>query len=1188
MMNFLLFISLPFDIPTEDLIIGVVASILAAIIIYFGTLLWKKLLKPSNKQEKKRIESLLMHPHEVKPTDIMGDRGEIKYGYREDSWYERKDLEQALVNSIQSSNSCVTVISGKFASGKSRLVHHYLTSEDCQFRWVYAPKTSINKTEDILNTIKSSFFKAADTLLVLDDIDNLYQENADKDLGLGDLMKLIHHKRIKTIITGTEGTYRFDDFKKNCKFPIFKGTDASHYDIRFIEIQDIKKGDDCYNWCIVELQNEGFSTVIGGYVFELSSDISGSIGLLSDDDKKSLVTHYVSTKYRRHEGKNKEVLWSLHQQLWPETSNESFDKSLGHLVKIGFLNTEARGDDDHEIIYYHIANQRLYYAFIIRCAIIKNKDNQLEEMLRRYTQRTKKAEQRQIDCYLNMDSSKRETRLVNYSRVISHSTFNSSIDYIWGKMKDEFNLSKQKASVDLYDSIGDIIRRKSDGLNLAKELIDKKIIEPSEIIISNLLSRTRDRVQAIEYINTLPHINDKDAETIFYLRCNELASPDFDDNRVRRAYQLYSEQLHNTDNHLIKTNYIRYCDSILKKAISGNRIDEFWRKLNTVWKIQLLLSKNSLKHFFKIIGVNNPKGIKDGIILNAYQKFCDNWTYIGFYDEFEKKVPKSNVTFMYMTQLAITQCKSLDLACEIYEHFKIKTDLVDNQVANRVSYPLFGKIKPNISLDKVRKILIERITATQELEGIHKMVTKYLEGMSCLTIINNEIDTIIKAIDWQGKQIINNGTINTMLKVLRDSIVRSENLDEQQIEKDIDAIIDKQEKNGFIPTSYFNTLLYSCAQELIQKKASTKLIEKVRCYAKTDIIYRNATNSDEKLVFDPSEWARIASIIDIDEAIKATDDCIRYINEKSFLPPHLIANIIQMHFNSFIHKKNAKTQELIDKINALITRFDERVRIPNIYYYYQKLRFRLSEYKMTNEEIIRYIEDCFQQLINVGYVVNYSKVDLYTTAIYNANVSLDDAFALLKEAAKYPDQDRDSAAYDPYTYYFKASLISFFLMKLKKYVQQYGLDENHIRAYVDETQQLINRHPYLSYVEVAGSITAIVRSFGIRDMKIYFPIISTDASVRHEMWDYYTDRQELYKLDDSTIMRFIKQELLDIKLKKNPASDYYIKRAQEELDSRKSTVEKAIVGSGVNNDVDNVQDNVQEYGGAEVSQGEEE
>lgn len=1185
MMNFLLFISLPFDIPTEDLIIGVVASILAAIIIYFGTLLWKKLLKPSNKQEKKRIESLLMHPHEVKPTDIMGDRGEIKYGYREDSWYERKDLEQALVNSIQSSNSCVTVISGKFASGKSRLVHHYLTSEDCQFRWVYAPKTSINKTEDILNTIKSSFFKAADTLLVLDDIDNLYQENADKDLGLGDLMKLIHHKRIKTIITGTEGTYRFDDFKKNCKFPIFKGTDASHYDIRFIEIQDIKKGDDCYNWCIVELQNEGFSTVIGGYVFELSSDISGSIGLLSDDDKKSLVTHYVSTKYRRHEGKNKEVLWSLHQQLWPEASIESFDRSLGHLVKIGFLNTEARGDDDYEIIYYHMANQQLYYAFIIRCAIIKNKDNQLEKKLRRYTQRTEKAEQRQIDCYLNMDSSKHETRLVNYSRVISHSTFSSSIDYIWGKMKDEFNLFKQKASVDLYDSIGDIIRRKSDGLELAKELIEKKIIEPSETIISNLLSRTRDRVQAIEYINTLPHINDKDAETIFYLRCRELASPDFDDNRVKRAQQLYTEKLcSSSDSHLTKTNYIRYCDSLLKKAISGYRIDEFWTKLNNVWNIQLLLGKNSLKHFFEAIGANNPNGIKDGIILNAYQKFCNYWDYIDFYNEFEKKVPKSNDTFMYMTQFAISQCKSLDLACDIYEYFKIKTDLVDNQAANRVSYPLFGKIKPNVCLDKIRKILIERITATQELEGIHKMVTKYLEGMSSLTIINNEIDTIIKATDWQGELLINNGTINAMLKVLRDSIDRSKNLNEQQIEKDIDTIIGMQEMYGFDPTPHFNTLLYSCAQELILKNASIELIERVRALVKRDISSRNVINAEEKIAFDPSEWARITSIIDIDEAIQATDDFIGYVNERAFLPPDIITNIIQMYFNSFINKTNPKTKELIDKINALITRFDERVKIPNIYYYNQKLRFKLSESKMTNEEIMGYIKDCFLQLVNGGCVLNYVKIDLFHTAIHNNQVSIDDAFALLKEAAKYPDQDRDSAAYDPFTYYFKASLISLFLMKLKKYVQKDGLDENHIRAYVDKTQQLINRHPYLSYVEVAGSITAIVRSFGIRDLKIDFPITSTDASVRHEMWDYYAGRQELYKLDMTTIDRFIKQEKRGIQLGKNPYGDYYIKRAEEELDSRKSTVEKAIV----ENNVDSSEDNYVGNGGAEVSQGEEE
>lgn len=1176
MMNFLLFITPILTIDWGSInweIVGLIFTI-GVPIISFLYFLGRKILKSSSKQEKKRIESFLMHPHEVKPTDIMGDRGEIKYGYREDSWYERKDLEQALINSVQSSNSCVTVITGKFASGKSRLVHHYLTSEDCQFKWVYAPKTSINKTEDILSTIKSRFFKAADTLLVLDDIDNLYQENADKDLGLGDLMKLIHHKKIKTIITGTEGTYRFDDFKKNCKSSIFKGRDASHCDIKFIEIQDIKKGDDCYNWCFAELNDEGFSTVIGGYVFELSSEISGSIGLLSDDDKKSLVTHYVSTKFRHHEGKNKEVLQALHQQLWPEATNESFDKSLGHLVKIGFLNAVLKGDDDNEIIYYHIANPRLYNSFIGRCVFTNDNENPFGKKLRRYTQRTEVGEQQQIDCYLNMDANRREKRLVNYSRVISHSIFESSIDYVWKRMKKEFKLSTQKAPNDLYFSIGDIIRRKHDGLELAKDLINKRIIEPREIIISNLLIRTRDRAQAIEYANTLPHINDENAETIFYLRCKELSSPNFDDNRVRRAQQLFIEQLNsNTDKHFTKTNYITYCDSILKKAISGNRINEFWTKLTTVWHIQLLLNKNSLKHFFETIGANNPNDIKDKLILNAYNIICENWEHIQFYNKNAKRIRGTHFRFMAMTQVAIAQCKSLDSACIIYEYFKTQT--ADNhQLANRVSFQLFEKIKPIDCLDRVRNVLVERITEEKSPEICYKMVHKYLEHMSCLKMVLSEIDMIKKASQWQGS-LINRDGINAMLKVLRDSIHNGKFLDENQIELDLDAIIDIQEKNGFIPTPHFNTLLYSCAQELILKNASTRLIEKVRASVKRDISYRNVISTEEKLVLDKSERARIASIIDIDEAINVTDDCIRYINEKSFLPHGIITNVIQMYFNSFKNKEHEKKPKLKNKIITLIAQFDERIKTLHPYYCKQKMRFMISEQPQNINEIIKYIEDCFQQLTYIGYIPNIEKQDLYQAAIHDANVCIDDAFTLLKAAAIHPDQYTDSATYNPYIYYFKASLISLFLMKLKKYVQKNGLDENHVRAYVDETQQLINKHPYLSYVEVAGSITAIVRSFGIRDMKIYFPIISTDASVRHEMWDYYTDRQELYKLDDSTITRFIKQELLSIKINKNPAGDYYIKRAQEELDSRKSIVEKP---------VDNSLDN----SGAEVSQGEEE
>ena len=159
MMNFLLFITPILTIVCWSInweTVGLIFTI-GVPIISFLYFLGRKILKSSGKREKKRIESFLMHPHEVKPTDIMGDRGEIKYGYREDSWYER-NLETELKESVKSSNCYITVITGQYASGKSRLVYHYLTSEDCQFKWVYAPKTDESgANETILNFTKPLF-----------------------------------------------------------------------------------------------------------------------------------------------------------------------------------------------------------------------------------------------------------------------------------------------------------------------------------------------------------------------------------------------------------------------------------------------------------------------------------------------------------------------------------------------------------------------------------------------------------------------------------------------------------------------------------------------------------------------------------------------------------------------------------------------------------------------------------------------------------------------------------------------------------------------------------------------------------------------------------------------------------------------------------------------------------------------
>ena len=417
-----------------------------------------------------------------------------------------------------------------------------------------------------------------------------------------------------------------------------------------------------------------------------------------------------------------------------------------------------------------------------------------------------------------------------------------------------------------------------------------------------------------------------------------------------------------------------------------------------------------------------------------------------------------------------------------------------------------------------------------------------------------------------------------MLKVLSGSIEKL-GLDERQVEDDFEAIIKMHEDKKFIPTAYFNTSIYSCAQELIKKHASPRLIEKVRSFAQRDIHNRDVIYFDERVNFDISERARISSIIDINEAKDLILTCNRIVNtNNATLHPDIIANFIHMYFNSF-----RDNEELKNYVNRLITWFDNNVQTPNPPYCQQKLRFRIAVTipPMTVEQITTDIESNLQQLVKMGYSLNDKKQDLYKAAIGDDNVSLDLALALLKNVAeKHPDQDIDSSAYDRYTYYFKANLITEFMNRLQKSHP----DVETFKYYLDCIQTLIKNHSHLSYIQDAGNISKIITDSKINNIGIDFPITSINASVRHEMWDYYAGRQELYKLDMTTIDRFIKQEKRGIQLGKNPYGDYYIKRAEEELDSRKSTVEKAIV----ENNVDSSEDNYVGNGGAEVSQGEEE
>ena len=1124
-LSLLLFIFSLEQWTNEITLIGIIVTLLG---IVFGILPWINNRIHVRKQLKKIKD--------ISPEEIMGDRGLIGYGYREDSWCIRS-VEDELKKAIQDPNSYVTVITGHFASGKSRLVYHYLKSEDCPFSKVYAPESK--SIEEITKQVH--YINPQDTIIVLDDIDLLYSTSTSDELGLQTLMSTIHNKGIKTIVTVTEGTHHFDQFKENCNKDIYRGR-KPQAQIKFIQIKDIEKGDDCYLWCVANLKNEGFSTVIGGYVPELSREIPQSINSLKNDDKKTLVTYYVSTKYRRHEGKEKRILLMLHQALWSE--NHYFDESLGRLVKLGYLKKQVKGRRGTKEYreYYELANRRQYDAFITRSASNQLRGNE-NLNLQLFTANTKEAEQLQIDKYLQLESGDPLT----YSRLISHCLFDENINYVESKLWDYLKSQGKDRPVpeEYHAPIGDLIRRKSDGFESAKKWIKEGRITLTEDIVSNLLIRSQEREQIYDFLNEQGNpITDENARTIFYHICKESLTTEHEPKRINKAYSLYTDQI---EDRYIKQNYCKYCECILRKANSIKRIDAFWALLKNECDVEMLLNRNALKRYLKELSENNRDGRKDPIIIQAYSGICDHWQSLTFVKNGEEDEIKKEAIATSMTKTAIEGCKKLDSVLRIFKIFSDCEHISNERTKNMVSYDIYDHIDPknDDDINKARVLLIDRMSNTPEMDATFKMINKYLENMSSLKMIFEESDRIKNELGWEGsKELINRDTINVMLKVVRKSI--KEAIDTNSIVKDIVQInhIQKshEQSDEFVPLPIFRTEIYSCAAELIKKGADKDQISRVLSFAEGNITNRDTTSENERLVFDISERARPASITDIDMANELVRTCIAYINKYQYLHPDIVSNILLMYSISFRQCEDASQQlELKNNIDQLIREFDNQVMEPNITYCAQVLRYLLmTKERMSANEIISYIRNRYKQLLNLGEDLNNEKNDLFRIAVHHSRTSVDNAFALLTDAATYSKGIKRAR-----DYHFNARLITAFVQKM---TNDASLSIEEKRRYLQEVQTIINNHPYLDYSDEAWRMIITLKK---SRLGLNFPITSLDRDTRHNMWDYYVTEQKSYMLDDNTIREFINRERDDIKMNKNPNGQHYIDEAYQELDARK-------------------------------------
>ena len=176
---------------------------------------------------------------DINSRQIMGDRGDVGNGFHPELYYLPL-VGSAVSDAVSNSSINLIVITGRFASGKSRAVYEFLKSNDCTYRNVYiVPTEGRSCIESASIQIKK--LKPDDTIVVIDDINKLFDEKAS-DLGLGDFLSSLTNRSFKVLITISTGERFYKRFMDNCRVgsDTYRGT-RSNSVIKTIEIPKIEK-----------------------------------------------------------------------------------------------------------------------------------------------------------------------------------------------------------------------------------------------------------------------------------------------------------------------------------------------------------------------------------------------------------------------------------------------------------------------------------------------------------------------------------------------------------------------------------------------------------------------------------------------------------------------------------------------------------------------------------------------------------------------------------------------------------------------------------------------------------------------------------------------------------------------------------------------------------------------------------
>ena len=987
------------------------------------------------------------------PVLILGDRANEKEGFRDKDYLKREDVDGILEENFNVKNPKdrehnIVVIAGRHASGKSRVVWEFIRSDIGDlFKSVYIPRISTDVDIQDNKTTKNDDLRQEmarikpSTFVVLDDIDNLlemgYRGLTPKSLL--EILARINDRDQACIITLSNTVQNYKEILTLLNSDSALGRRKTKR-ILFLEIEDIKLGDETFLWCTANLPMIRYSKVIGGYIPQLTRYADVYIQRIVNEPSALLylTSFIILKKFWNHFKVLEEHISRLYRTIRTKDRLEDLPLEPEQdrtrvLFDTGMLRHCSNG------IEVEVDDERLFDSFSFYCAT-HGKSNLAKDMLiRKYLTESLSAEREQVIRLIEADHGENPAI---YSRVITRSYYpelrskvtnwfikkffkysneNSGENLLPLSIKPEYESDPSRLpEIEFAASI--IVGRALDPINCSKAFLEARIA-PNITLVNGLIRASMDHKMpqvknAIKSYALKMKEDFKIEDDLYFCQVMEASESDYNEERIKRAldiydnlYDIYSNISTKDEEKLdyLENTMSRYRSRLVEKADSRERIIQYFTLLRDhpeispergfVRKLVYKISSkagSSAAPLFQLLSEEliaaTPIIIREEVCELGLLCIMDN-------------CPDIQICLSLYERIAPKVESSMQPAFSI--EYK-KKDKFLNLLAMRLASKMKRLSLESIEYEKIQSILKERVLCAYQNNdfGAADKLYNIVLNNHPLNPVNKALDHLIslyKDESWlSGKRNIDNlnsafqNAIEPYDAIKKRFSVKGMNKEDRCIQLRHIAFIfnELREEANIQADGRFKLFLYRIIDLIrrIDAKSPTDDIRNLIKFNEDVERLKETTLKKEELL-----WCQVIRLSDSpDIPLKAAEICLRLAEKGDYLMDTL-NHLIRVFCNRFFN--NMELKGILQALAKMT--YDAIPHTIHDYCHYLALNIKTGTLR-DEKEVMLFIDEAWTRLQNLDLPLrDANKADIICAAINIRSFDLQQAIDIVNFAIDY-------------------------------------------------------------------------------------------------------------------------------------------------------------------------------------------